>query len=509
MRRLGLALSLLAPSVARAQLPPVGVPAGVVRLEVDGGFEVWDDRYVDGRREPLGAALGASSLGSELIPSLAGAEERIRQITGLTAYELSLGGLRGDVLADRGIANFGLSLGLTRSLTIFGRLPLVRVRVQPTVTLDPAGANAGAAPDPAEQTVFFQQFDAALTTLETRLASGAYDGDPTLRALAEATLADAGVFRDNLFALLADPETASPFVPTVTSDAGSAISSRVLSLQATLAGSLGVTGFSGGPALPTSAAPGEVAQGLLEDPAGPIGRTIGETTVTFRGDAETGIAYTLVDRWDREARRGGLRAAVEGLVRFPTGVTRRLDRVLALGTGDGQTDVELRGTVDLGSDAWGARAEARYTRQFAASYGELVAPASQALAGADRLTNVRRDPGDEVSVAVRPFYRIARTIALIGGLELHTRGRDDVTYLSDADVIPGVEASVLGEGTDARATVLSLGVTYSNPGALRAGGRGLPVDAGWTYERVLSASRGIVPDAHRVRGRFRVYFGVF
>ena len=69
-----------------------------------------------------------------------------------------------------------------------------------------------------------------------------------------------------------------------------------------------------------------------------------EAKVIFRGDAEAGIALTLVDRWDRGAHRGGMRAAVEGLVRFPTGRVGRTDRLLALGTGDGQTDVEARVT---------------------------------------------------------------------------------------------------------------------------------------------------------------------
>ena len=68
---------------------------------------------------------------------------------------------------------------------------------------------------------------------------------------------------------------------------------------------------------------------------------------------------------------------------------------------------------------------------------------------------------------------------------------------------------MLAEGTDGKATYVGIGVTYSNPGARHPGGRGLPVDAGWTYERVVSSSRGIVPDVHRIRARFRLYFGLF
>jgi hypothetical protein len=112
-------------------------------------------------------------------------------------------------------------------------------------------------------------------------------------------------------------------------------------------------------------------------------------------------------------------------------------------------------------------------------------------------------------VAVRPFFRLARTLALIGSLERWSKGQDAVEYRSEADAIPGVDASVLAQETDASATLVSFGVTYSNPGALRPGGTGLPVDAGWTYERIVSASGGIVPDTHRVRARLRLYFDIW
>ena len=61
----------------------------------------------------------------------------------------------------------------------------------------------------------------------------------------------------------------------------------------------------------------------------------------------------------------------------------------------------------------------------------------------------------------------------------------------------------------ATAATLGFGVTYSNPARYRSGGRGLPVDASWSYERVVRSTGGIVPDRHVMQARFRVYFGVF
>jgi hypothetical protein len=509
VRRLAVLACLLVPSALRAQLAPVGVPAGILRVDLDGALESWDQRWRDGAREPLGADLSSPAAGSDLFPSLGDADARIGRITGLPDFRLNLGTLTTDAVADVGRGSLGLALGLTRSLTVFGNIPLVQARVQSAIQLDAATADAGVNPGAAEEAGFFQELDASLTALSGRIAAGDFDADPALKARAQATLDAGSALRSDLFGLLADPVTASPFVPTATSPAGTAIGSRVAGLQTTLATDFGVAGFTTGVALPDTPVTRDDIVGLLGDPAGPIVLRTAESKVTFRGDAEAGLALTLADHWDRGARRGGFRAAVEGLVRFPTGRVARPDRLLALGTGDGQTDVELRLTTDLGAGRWGLRAEGMYNRQLAADYLVRVAPPTQPLAGIDLLSVVRRDPGDVVSLAVRPFFRLAPTLAIQGSAMRWSRGADEVGYLTPADSVPGVSASVVAQDTKASATVLGIGITYSSPGRLRPGGKGLPVDASWTYERVVAASGGIVPDRHAVRARLRVYFGVF
>jgi hypothetical protein len=190
-------------------------------------------------------------------------------------------------------------------------------------------------------------------------------------------------------------------------------------------------------------------------------------------------------------------------------VRARTDRALAVGTGDGQTDVELRGIVDLGGGNVGVRLEGGYNRQLAGDMDERVASPFQPFPGRDLLAAVRLDPGDVTTLAVRPFFRLARTLALAGSLERWSRGEDAVEYRSEADAIPGVDPGALAEGSEASATLAGIGLTYSNPGSLRPGGTGLPVDAGLSYERVISASEGIVPDVHRVRARLRLYFDIW
>jgi hypothetical protein len=489
-----------------AQLAPVGVPGGALRLELDGSLETFDRRFRAGHLESYGADLSSGALGSDRIPRLTDADVRIGRAIGNPGYQINLGALTTDAHADVGTGFLGLSIGITNSITIFGRIPLVRARVQPRVLLDPASADAGINPGQFEQLPFFDQLDAALANLGGKLAAGDYDADPAQRALAEATLADATALRADLFALLADPDTASPFLPTSTSAAGSALDGRVATLQSTLETTLGVPGFTALPALPDEALDQADFQQFL---AASLALRIDDRTETFRGDAEAGAALTLIDRWDRGTHRGGLRTAISGLIRFPTGRRDRTDHPLDLGTGEGQTDIQVDLVTDLGAGVWGARLTGTYLRQLPSDIPVRVTTPSQPLVGPERLAFVRRDPGDVLAVGVRPFYRLARTLALQAGLEHWSRKTDEVSYTSPSGAIPGVDASVLAQESSANATVLSVGITYANPGGLRPGGTGLPVDAGWTYERVLRAGGGRVPDSHAVRGRFRVYFGLW
>lgn len=477
-----------------------------MRVELDGSLETFDRRFRNGQREGYGADLSSPALGSDRIPLLADADARIGRIIGNTSYHLNLGELATDALADVGKGTLGLGLGLTNRITIFGRIPLVRTRVQARMQLNSTNADAGLNPGEASQLPFFQDFDAALTTLSGKLAAGDYDGNPAQRTLAEATLAEGTALRTDLFGLLADPATASPVVPTATSGTGAAVLTRIAGFQNTLASSLGVPGFSLAPVLPPDPL-GE--DGLNQVLAGPLALRVGQSRVTFRGDAEAGATLTLVDNWDHGTRRGGFRAALSGLARFPTGLRDRSERPLDLGTGDGQTDVQIDLVTDLGAGAFGARLAGTYIRQLASTTVVRVGPPSQPFVGPDRLARVRRDPGDIVAIDVRPFFRLARTLALQAGLQHWTRQTDKTSYPSPADALPGVDPSVLAEETAANATMLSAGITYSNPGRLRPGGKGLPVDAYWSYERVLRSTKGRVPDTHRIRAQLRVYFGLW
>jgi hypothetical protein len=482
------------------------VPGGAVRLELDGSLDAFDHRFRDGRKEIYAADLSSMALGSDRIPQLADADARIGRVIGNAGYRINLGALSTDSHADIGNGFLGLSLGITNAITIFGRIPLVRTRVQPALRLDPASADGGVNPGQAAQAPFFAEFDAALANLGSKLAAGDYDANPAQRALAEATLADATSLRSDLFGLLADPASAAPFLPTATSTAGTAVESRLSALQGTLEAELDVPGFTALPALP-----GEVLSetDFLQVLSVPLALRLDNDPVTFRGDTEAGAVLTLIDHWDQGTKRGGFRLAVSGLVRFPTGRVDRSDNPIDIGTGEGHTDIQADVVTDIGAGVFGARLTGTYVRQLASDLAVRVTAPSQPFVGPARLAFVRRDPGDIVAIGVRPFYRLARTFGLQAGVEHWSRKTDVVTYATPAGALPGVDPNVLAEESSANATMLSLGITYANPGGLRPGGTGLPVEASWSYERVLRAGGGRLPDTHVVRGKFRVYFGLW
>jgi hypothetical protein len=509
VRRLGIVACLVLPGRLAGQLPPVGVPGGVLRVELDGSLATFDRRFLDGQREGYAADLTSLALGSDRIPALSDADSRIGRIIGNTGYRINLGKLSADAEGEVGTGFLGLSLGLSNAISVFGRIPLIRTRVQTALQLDPTSADAGLNPGIDQQAPFFSQMDASLATLSAKLAAGEYDANPAQKALAQATLADATTLRSDLFGLLADPLSASPVLPTAASVAGTVLDSRIVALQTTLATDLGVSGFTLTPSLPDAAITKSELTDMLTSPAGPVAVRLSEAPVTSRGDAEVGASLTLVDRWDRSAHRGGFRTALSGLVRLPTGRREQSDRPLDIGTGEGQTDIQLGLVTDVGAGPLGVRLTGTYVRQLPSDIVTRVASPSQPFAGPDRVALVRRDPGDVFAIGVHPFYRLARTLGFTAGLDHWSRRADQVSYVDPAAAIPGVDANVLAENSKANATMLTVGLTYSNPGRLRPGGNGLPVDASWSYERVLRAGGGRVPDSHAFRAQLRVYFGVW
>ncbi|HSE26767.1 MAG TPA: hypothetical protein VLA95_00950 [Gemmatimonadales bacterium] len=498
---------------AHAQLPALGVPRGMIRLEVGGGIGAAGDRYRDGTREDLLADFASEALGSDVFPELAESEDRFAALLG-APYRFNLGALRANGYAEAGSIRVGVSVGLTPRVTLFANMPFTHTRVRLKGPLDPAGASAGVNPahplhgtaaGQQQTAVFLADFTTALGTLDARLQAGDYDGDPALRALAEQSLAEGTALRDGLAGVLADPATASPFAPLDASAEGAALTGSITGLQAILSTDLGIAGFSSLPALPTTGATFDDVDAYVSHPAGPIAAApLGATSTVFlQGDAEVGAVLTLLDRWDPAERRGGMRLAARGTVRLPTAGSPAENDLLALPPGDGQTDLEVDAALDYGRGAFGARATGRWTVQLAGTQEMRVAPPSVPMPTADRLASVRVDPGDELALGVRPFLRLAPGFALTGRVEYVRRGEDTAEY--DGAPLPGVEAGVVTEGSARNLLLLGGGVTFAAPLA-EARRMGTPADAFVEVVKVTRSSEGRVDAWLSVNGGVRIRF---
>jgi hypothetical protein len=490
---LGVAAAVLLATPAAAQLPALGAPRGVFRIEIGGDFATASDQFLDGTSQPYRAQFTTPIIGAAFYPELAPAQSWITQLSGISGYTLSVGQSRMQAQVSAGVLRLGGTLGITSKLSLFGVAPIVKQQVEVAYAFDSAGANSGYNPasptfGTADGALFRDSLNLVVDSLGTLLASGYYDGSPTTKALAQSTYAYLSGL-DSLY-------QSSPFVPLDSSAAGAAMSAGLAAAQANLAG-LSVPSFAQPLPLPTAALTGSEYNSFLTSGGGPVLAAPFTTHSSFLlGDVELGALYTIIDRWNAPGRPGGLRLVARALVRLPTGTQPLPNDFVSIPTGGGQTDLQASLVADVGGGKFGARFEGSYTNQMSATVNQRVTLPSQPIPWANRLASVTRDPGNEFLLSATPYFQLAPGLALVAVVRYWSHGADAVSYASGAAAIPGVSASDLAVGTDASATVLGGGISYA-PMA-KPGGR-VPLDAFWLYESVMAASGGVVPKVGTIR----------
>jgi hypothetical protein len=204
-------------------------------------------------------------------------------------------------------------------------------------------------------------------------------------------------------------------------------------------------------------------------------------TRTGLGDVEAGAVYTFIDRWNADAARG-VRFAVNGSFRFPTGEVALPTDPFGVSLGAGNAAIGMGAALDLGGGTFGARISGAWLLQMSGEYTRRIDSAT---------ANVTVKPGDQIRIGIAPYYRLARALGIVGSAAWLSQGDDDVQYTTAADSIPDVPASVLAEGTGASRLLLSIGLTYSSSGQRPDGTGGIPLDAGWRWETTVASSGGI------------------
>lgn len=509
---------LLLASPLAAQLAPLGAPKGTFRFDIGGTFESADRRLLDGNSEDYLSAFGGSPFGANRLPFLRATDSVLSAATG-QSVSVNLGNQRANGQLTIGTGIIGGALGLTRKVTLYGRIPLVTTRVQAHLGLDTANGNAGlnrASPAFLEANaadsanLFFNNFGTALDGLATRISNGSYNGNPALLALAQAVLQEATALRDGL-ANITNGAGASPFLPTQTSAAGIALINRIRALQDTLSTTLGVSSsFGEDPVLPSARLAPIDFSTLLGNPDGPIGAVpFGEYKLSRMGDIDVGIVLTLIDDFDRPGKTGGIRLALDGTMKLPTGQLPDPNNYLSVGTGNGRYEAGGTGTLDVGAGRWGSRFTGGYLVRFPSNRVLRVTSPESPYADLGSITNVRLNAGELMNFGARPFFRLAPNLAIHGIAEYWKQGKAKAEYARAIDSIPGVSASVVTEGSDWSFVRLGGGLSYVGRAVRECGpGQkcGFPIDASWSYGTIVAGSGGSVPKFRTTQVEIRWYW---
>ena len=179
--------------------------------------------------------------------------------------------------------------------------------------------------------------------------------------------------------------------------------------------------------------------------------------------------------------------------------------LLDQGSGDGQPDLEFGGTVELGRGRFGLRGNALMTLQLAGTSAEQPATRDQLLRPARVTALFSRNPGDLLTVTAQPFYRIVPHFALTALVQYQRRGGDQLAWADPSTAIDGIDLATLVRGTAANATRVGVGLSFVHDGRNREGLLKMPVEAGFSIERTVASSAGVVATPLTSRVVFRVY----
>jgi hypothetical protein len=471
--------------------------------------------------QPLAYHLNSGALGTQHLPSLAPAEAALRTLTGDANISLSLGTLAATADSRVVITPIMLEYGLTSRLAVGLMVPVVQTRTTLFVELnhDTAASRVGnVGPNPAslsaaalqQNTDFVQALDAARASLTTALAS--CQANPTgsvcsRQAEAQSLLQTSAEYAQAIAALYGIQGSAvSAVAPSGTLQ--TQIVARLAALDQQYESLLGSSvDF---PAPPRSAtAPAALGQ-LQQLVTGPfVGMDSLTTTERIGiGDIELSAAFQLVDqlRDSARTRAGGLRfrAALQGVVRLPTGRPARGTRALDVGTGTGQTSADARGVMDV-------RLRSRLMTTLVGQYtAYLNGAAVDHVANSDFAVTpfLPRTPGtwhagNTLQVEATPRYLLTDffTVNAHYALRRQAASRYDVSPSTDPAAI--VPSPVFHATVEQRA---GFGFGYSTLAGYSRGRSSIPIELIFAHLQTIGASGAPTPSYSREQIELRFYY---
>jgi hypothetical protein len=216
------------------------------------------------------------------------------------------------------------------------------------------------------------------------------------------------------------------------------------------------------------------------------------------GDIEAGISLQPLNTFRRRPDGSrpifSLRTRFDALWRFATGAPPQAQHLFDVGTGDGQSDLELRGTLDVGfgSRFW-LSVFAGYNIQMEAEVERLVTSRELPIQRGAYTALVNWDPGDVLTLAAVPRFNFTRNITFsFLYLRVH-RGAD---FVRRVDPVPGDATFLpadLEEGTEYTARSLGFAARFSSTDWSGDRRDGIPVEVELRYRNTTRAEDGFAP----------------
>lgn len=488
-------------------------PAGRLRLDVAPTVFSWDSRF--GLRqgdegtiretEPLAFDL-TDPLGYAFFPGVPDLAATLRDVVDDPGLELPLGPSRAEVSAERIRLPFRLDLGVFEWLTVGVTVPLEKNRTEVTHVLRGDSSQLGVTPaigDEAGVSAFLADVQRALDALRSA------GGSPELEA-------ELSGFLDGLLSAY----RTSALFPAEGTTAGAALSDRLVQLNTGLQES-GVDPV--GPAVPLASAPLTGSEGVDELLTGPAFGYLAPLEdvpgVWELGDVEAHAAVRLAGGVVRDSAGAPARllweVGVGGLMRFPTGTPPDPDILLALGSGDGQTDIEGRLFANVRAGRLGLWADGRYGVQHSTTLVRRVAPPEEVVVPAASRRTVEWTPGRYLQVSLAPRLHLTPELAFTASYRYFDKAADEYAETAEGAVPeepgfqgyvgPTWDASVLGRETARTVHEVGGGMIFSTVEAWREGRTSLPFEVRFVVRSTVAGRGGLTPKALITHLGIRVY----
>jgi len=515
----------------------IPLPKGAKRFLIAGLWNDWDAVYASSanggsNRRPLLAALSTSQAGVAIFPQLVSAEAGVRTLTGQSAFSLSLGALDAAGEVRQSVAPLGVSLGLTRRLSLRLLVPYVESRDVTQLLLNRVGSTANVGMNPAyvagtgvaarsTNGIILAQLDLARTQLAaeiTRCASTTAIGCEAIRgnpAGAQALVLRAATTRTAIAAVYGTATNGgAPVVPIENGSAQTAVRATIATLRSDFA-AFGVTGIAQG-AAPAGATtvygPGGMAR-IVSDTAWKLGYDrLGNTRRAGIGDIDLTASYLLFDSFQADQVRRlltptrGVRSMLTAGWRFGTAGADRADDPFDVPIGDGANALLVRSTTDLvfTRSVWMSatvRAVKPMTDEIA-----LALPFRNEVNVFDAFSTGKavRALGTRFELEVAPRVSFGQFFGVSAAYLVRHWGADRYEAVD-----PNASAGPLTDGGTASRTVhaAAFGASFSTLASYVRGRSRFPAEVIYSHTMPVTGSGATVPSSTSDRLELRVYTG--